>query len=130
MSEAARRAVKIASFAWLSLIYLVIAIVATLIADKFTYSFDEREEDKKSTGKLFLEFLVYVWYLTIVAYAGRVIVNNVPFPFDGVAGFSYISTREKNAFPLFGAMLVAFSKTWRDKTAYMLDRIGGRNRPG
>ena len=123
-----RRAVKIASFAWLSMLYFVLAIAATLVGDFFTTPVDRERDDGRALWKILAEFLAYVWYLTIVVYASRAIVKKIPFPLDGVGGFVYSAVKERIFFPLYGAMLLAFSETWRDKTVYVFERLGVRKR--
>lgn len=127
-ADVQRRAVKIASFAWLSMLYFVLAIVATLVGDFFTTPVDRKRDDARPLWKVLAEFLAYVWYLTIVVYASRALVKNIPFPLDGVSGFAYSKIKERMFFPLYGAMLLAFSDTWRDKTVYVFERLGVRKR--
>jgi hypothetical protein len=124
-----RRVVKIASFAWLSALYFALAIAATLVGDFFTTPVDRERDDGMPLWKILAEFLVYVWYLTIVVYASRAIVKNIPFPLDGAGGFAYSDIRERMVFPLYAPMLIAFSETWIDKTAYVFERLGVRKRP-
>ena len=129
MGEIAKGGVALVAFAWLAFLYLFMAIAASFAGDRFADRVDHREQDgEKTLRRILLEFLVYVWYLSIVVYVAEIVVNKIPYPLDGVAGFAYASVRDKGTFPLFAAMLMAFGNSWQVKTKHLFERLESRKR--
>ena len=125
-STAHRRTIKMLSFGYLATVYAAIAFAATMIADRFTDPIDVKVADRTPLIVHIFGIVVYLWYLTIAAYFARIIVKRVPFPLDGTNGFEFAKTREFVGFPLFGALLITFSRNLRDRLTYTFWRIGGR----
>ena len=119
----ARRVVKVSAIVWMSAIFVTMAFVATIVGYAITRPLDREIDDARPIWKLVVDFLAYVCYLTAVVYAARALEKRIPFPLDGVAGFSYTGLRDDVTLPLFEAMLVTFSRRWQQKTEYLFSRV-------
>ena len=123
---AERKTVKMISFGYLATIYLAIAFAVTVLADYFTSPLDVKKADKAPLWVHIAKVVAYVWYLTVAAYLARGVVKWIPYPLDGIGGYSYATSREIVGFPLFGAMLIGFSRNFSDLLSYTFYRISSR----
>ena len=125
-SAAHRHVLEMLSFGYLAAFYVAFAFIVTAVADRFTDPFDVKVADKAPIAAHIFGIVVFVWYLTAAAYLAHLVVKLVPFPVDKTNGFEFAKTRDFVGFPLFGALLITFSRNLRDRLSYTFWRIEGR----
>lgn len=121
-----RNTLEMLSIGYLAAFYAGFAFVATAVADRFTDPFDVGAADRAPLFVHIFGIVVYVWYLTAAAYLASVIVRHMSFPLDETNGFKFTRTRDFVGFPLFGALLITFSRNLRDRLSYVFWRVEGR----
>ena len=62
--------------------------------DRAIGKFDAAEADRKTTGRVMAECIGHIYLCGVVVYLTRNIVERVPFPLDGVAGFAHGKVKE------------------------------------
>jgi len=90
--------------------------------DRAIGKFDEAEADRKTTGRLAAECIGHIYLCGVVVYLTRNVVERVPFPLDGVAGFVHGKVKELTNAAVFTFVFMYYQKNLRDKLIY----LGGR----
>jgi len=77
---------------------------------------------KKTTRRLMTECIAHIWLCGIIVYLTWNVVERVPFPLDGVAGFAHGKVKELTNAAVFTFVFMYYQKNLRDKLIY----LGGR----
>jgi hypothetical protein len=120
--DIARRAIKIVDIGYLTVIYFFFAFAIGVSLDRAIGEFDPAEADKKTTGRLSAECIAHIYLCGVVVYLTRNVVERVPFPLDGVAGFVHGKVKELTNAAVFTFVFMYYQKNLRDKLIY----LGGR----
>lgn len=118
-------AVKLTDIGLVTVYYFVVGIVAAKLFDSVYGKFDHKQYENKSSIILFLEIVAHLFLVGIAAYALRNIVNRIPFPFEGVAGFRHNRLKEKEGGVVLAMVLVFFQKNLMKKISYFGKRVVG-----
>jgi hypothetical protein len=120
------RIIKISDIFFITFLYGIFGMMAALTLDKYVFkyiSFQEKENKYKTFLVLFSEILLSLTIIGIVAYFLRNILQMVPFPLDGIYGFSHLRVNEVRSGAIIGTILMYFSKTLRAKIAEMQNKL-------
>jgi hypothetical protein len=120
--DIARRAIKIVDIGYVTVIYFFFAFAIGVSLDRAIGPFSAVEADKKTTRRLAAECIAHIWLCGVVVYLTRNVVERVPFPLDGVAGFVHGKVKELTNAAVFTFVFMYYQKNLRDKLIY----LGGR----
>jgi hypothetical protein len=91
--------------------------------DLFLTDFDKNAESKKPLWQVFLEIIVRLCGLGILIYIARNLIERIPFPLNGVAGFDYLRLKELHSEFIFAIPLFIFNENFVSKLELMYDRL-------
>jgi hypothetical protein len=120
--DIARRAIKIVDIGYITVIYFLFAFALGVSLDRAIGPFDPAVADKKTTRRLMGECIAHIWLCGVIVYLTRNVVERVPFPLDGVAGFVHGKVKELTNAAVFTFVFMYYQKNLRDKLIY----LGGR----
>ena len=69
--------------------YLTLGIVLAKLCEKVLGELDEEKENQKPLWQVWIELFLYLWFIGIVVYVVRNVVQMIPFPFHGVYGYHF-----------------------------------------
>jgi hypothetical protein len=116
------RGIKIIDIVFITVLYFIVGIAFAFVLDVFFQSWYGDYQGKNSI-LIFVECLVEITVVAILAYLGRNILQLVPFPLDGVYGFKHLLVPEvKVGGTLVMAMTVFFSNL-RNKLDHLRQRF-------
>lgn len=111
--------IKIVAILYISFIYGLGSILFSVLTDRYIlpslYDRTEEEMAKKSTARHVLETTIILSIYGLIAYIGRNILQEIPFPFDGSEGFKYMQVKEVASGGLLLWMLINISPILTNK---------------
>ena len=111
--------VKILSIVIVSIVYVILGTGLSTLLDQVISEEDPRQ---KSTSVLFSEIILMFALISVLYYAMRLIVKNMPFILDGMYGFRYSMLKEAS-----GGIIVAYILfTYQDRLRAMLLELRAR----
>ncbi len=118
-------AVKLLDIGLVTTYFFVFGIVIAKLFDLFYGKFNKEDYDKKSQILVFLEIVLHLFLIGVVAYALRNLVGFIPFPLEGVAGFRHERLKELEGGHVLALVMVLFQKNLLKKISYFADRVFG-----
>jgi hypothetical protein len=119
--------IKIIAIAFITVLYSFGGIFLTLLSDKYVLSefYDKTDEDleKKSTSRHIGETTAILAYYGILAYIGRNVIQQIPFPLEGVYDFKYLSVKEVASGALLLWILLNYSPILTNKIKIIRKRF-------
>ena len=119
--------IKIFAILYASFIYGYGGIVLSVPIDRYVlpalYDRTDAELGKKSTMRHILETTIILSVYGLVAYVGRNILQEIPFPFDGVNGFKYMQVKEVASGALLLWILINVSPVLTNKVKILRQRF-------
>jgi len=112
----------------IGLITVYFFVLGTLAAKGFDLLFGELDHKKyrnRPLWLLFIEIILHLFLLGVVAYALRNTVGLIPYPLDGVAGYNHFRLKELEGGEVMALVLVLFQKNLRTKLLYFVNRAFG-----
>lgn len=122
-------AVKLLDIGLVTIYFFVLGLAAAKGFDAIMGEFKEENFDKVPIWRLFLEIVLQLFALGIIAYVLRNIVKLIPFPFDGVAGFHHNRLKELDGGEVMALVLILFQRNLIDKVLYFVKRVLSINVP-
>ena len=116
-------AVKLADIGLVTVYYFVFGIIIAKGFDIIYGKFRKDDYDKKSEIQIFLEIIVHLFLMGVIAYGLRNIVSAIPFPLEGVAGFQHSRLKELQGGAVLSIVLVFFQKNLMSKIKYFSKRV-------
>ena len=117
------RSIKIIDIGFIASLHFVSAFVVSEIIDRQFGKFNPKKADKKSIKRLFLEVISHVAALGIIVYFLRNLIELVPFPLDGIHGFSHKKLKELSGGVALTFSLFYFQYHLKSKMDYLAKRI-------
>ena len=117
------RIAKIIDIGYVSMMYIILAIFLSYEYDRFLGTFNKEEEDKKSTVRIVAELLGIFWVYGIIIYIIRNIVKIIPFPLDGIGGYSHHSLKDLRSAGIFTAVFFYFQTNMKARLQHMYNKI-------
>lgn len=118
-------AVKLFDIGLTTSYFFIIGIFVAAMFDKFYGKFRKDDYKNVSNIRLLFEILVHLSFLGIVAYALRNIVELIPFPLDGVAGFEHARLKELEGGHVMAIVLFLFQQNLQKKIKFFAQRAFG-----
>jgi uncharacterized membrane protein HdeD (DUF308 family) len=116
-------ALKFADIFLLSAYYVVAALLISAGIDAVIGKFDKHVDEQKSTVRLFVEAILYVFVLLIIFYIVRNIIERIPFPFEGWFGFQHSRVKERTGDVIFVFILFYFQNYFTEKLDFLHSRM-------
>jgi hypothetical protein len=116
-------ALKLLDLFLLTVYYFTTGLYISAVIDWIAGPFDEQEESKKSTVRLFLESILYTFALIVIFYIVRNLISRIPFPFEGLYGFKHELVKERQGDVIFVFILFLYQEYYVNKLKYLYDRI-------
>lgn len=117
--------VKLLDIGLVAVYFFVLGIAVAKIFDYVYGDFNEEHYEQHSKVRLFFEIVLHLFILGVVAYLLRNIVERIPFPLDGVAGFDHGRLKELEGGHVMAIVMIFFQKNLRDKIAYFVKSVFG-----
>jgi hypothetical protein len=117
--------VKLIDIGLVTTYYFIIGIVFAKLFDSFYGKFDEENYKDISNLKLLGEIILHLFILGIVAYILRNIVQSIPFPLEGIAGFKHERLKELEGGHILAFVLILFQRNLFDKLKFFANRAFG-----
>jgi hypothetical protein len=113
---------KLSAIGYTTVIFLLIGVLLTRILDMLLGKFQKDRFDPKSriSGlRLFTEIILQSFIIGVIGYMIRNIVERIPFPLDGVAGYQHSRLHELSSGSPISIVMVLFSDTIQAKISYL-----------
>jgi hypothetical protein len=120
------RTIKIIDIAFITFLYGISALIVAAIVDKYIYkkiSLQNIDDKDKSVKILLFELLICLAINGIIAYFLRNILQMVPFPLDGIYGFSHMRVTEVKSGAIITFILLFFSKSLRARMTILQGKL-------
>ena len=125
--EVVIRSIKILDIAYITFIYGLIALFTATLLDKYIYkyiSFQKVDkEEKKNFYILLFEIFICLTINAIVFYFLRNLLQFIPFPLEGVYGFTHMRVNEVKSGAIISVVLIWFSKVLRSKMVALQSKL-------
>jgi hypothetical protein len=118
-------AVKLLDIGLVTVYFFAIGLLFAKVFDYIYGPFKEENYKDRSTAILFGEIILHLFLLGVVAYVLRNIVQMIPFPLDGVAGFEHARLKELEGGHVISIVLLFFQENLQAKLAYFAKRAFG-----
>jgi hypothetical protein len=119
-------AIKILAIIYITIIYGIGGIYTGIFLDKYVYKklyINAEEEKKKTKIKIQGEMIIIIIIYGIVTYLGRNILQEIPFPLEGVAGFEYMRVKEVASGALYGMFILIILSTLTNKAKVLKELL-------
>ena len=117
--------IKVLDIGLVSVYFFVIGIAFAKLFDYIYGDFHKEQYKKHTKLRLFLEIVSHLFLLGVVAYFLRNIVERIPFPLDGVAGFEHSRLKELEGGHVIAIVMILFQKNLQNKIAYFVETMFG-----
>ncbi len=119
--------IKIIAIAFVTVVYSFGGILLNSVADKYLinnfYDKTEEELEKKSTTRHLTETTAILALFGILSYIGRNVLQEIPFPLEGVYGFKYMNLKEVASGSLILWILISYSPILSSKINIIRKRL-------
>jgi len=120
--DLARRGIKILDIGYVTVIYFIFAFFLGVSLDRALGPFDREAAERKSFARLLGECIVHIYFIGIIVYFTRNVVERIPFPLNGVAGFVHGKVKELTNAAVFTFVFMYYQKNLRDRLVYTAGR--------
>ena len=117
------RNLKILDIGYITVIYFFLGITLAKLFDKLYGKFDPKKEASKSSLRQTFELIGMMWISGVVIYVVRNLVEFIPSPFDGIAGFNHLRVNELKNATVFAFIFLFFQSYFKDKLQYYYNNI-------
>ena len=115
--------VKMADIGFITILYASIALILAKVLDIFDRPLETSVEDKKHTFQIFLEFLIFMFLIGVIAYIAQQLVNSIPSPFEGQYGLEHHRIKALGNVGIFIFIFLSFQDHLKQKMQFLFDRL-------
>jgi len=119
--------IKIIAIAFITVVYSFGGLILVTATDRYIihnfYDRTDEELEKKSTSQHLGETTAILALFGIFAYIGRNILQQIPFPLDGLYGFKYMDMKEVTTGSLILWILLNYSPILSNKIKIIRKRL-------
>ena len=101
--------------AWVGIICFVFAFIVSRFIDNFT----PKLEKSKPKWITFLEVCIQFGIVGAFVYGARMVIKKVPFPLDGVGGYTHSELGELRSLPLMVFIFMFFQVKTQEKMRFL-----------
>jgi len=123
MKELVIRSIKVLDIGFITALYLTLGIVLAKLCDKVLGELDEEKEHQKPLWQVLIELFLYLWFIGVVVYVVRNVVQMIPFPFHGVYGYDHFRVKELINAVIFFVMFLHFQEYYQKKIKSLYVRL-------
>lgn len=123
IKEVEIRHLKILDIGYITVIYFFLGIGLAKLFDKLYGKFDPKQEEKKSFLRQTLELIGMMWLSGVVIYIIRNLVEFIPSPFNGIAGFDHLRVKELKNATVFAFIFLFFQSYFKEKLQHYYNRL-------
>ena len=106
---------------YITFVLSTIAITMSILIDKIFGKFDEKEAKKKSTIRIIGEIYLQLGVISVFGYIIRNVMEVIPSPFDGIAGFDHRRVKELSGGLILSFMIYYYQYNLRAKIEYLFN---------
>lgn len=117
------RGIKIIDIGYITALYFILGIIATVALDYAFGTFDQKVSDTKHLFQIGLEIIFHMYIVGIIIYILRNVIEAIPFPLDGYKGFVHKRVKELSGTAVLSFTVLYFQTNLRSKIAYFLQRL-------
>jgi hypothetical protein len=121
--DALLRGIKIVDIGYITVIYFMAALGCAMLYDAILGEFDEEAAKQKSIVRLLAELALHLWTMGVLIYVARNLVELIPFPLDGMAGFQHARVKELTNASIFSVVILMFSEHLKAKAKHVYQRL-------
>ena len=118
------RSIKLLDIGYVTAIYLLVAVFLSNIIDRALTPVDESMERQKSLLRRTMELIGITWLLVATIYIVRNLVELIPSPFHGIAGFDHFRLKELKFAAIFIFIFLFLQTHFRDKLRFYSEDMG------
>ena len=115
--------VKLVDIGYVTFLFFMFGLVFAKGFDLLYGKFNKDKYKKEPTWKLLVEILLHVFAIGVVAYILRNVVELIPFPLEGVAGFRHSMLKELEGGHVMTIVLILFQKNLEEKVKYFGESV-------
>jgi hypothetical protein len=109
--------IKILGTGYVSMWCFIFAFLFSIALDKFMGPYDK----SKSKARIFAEIALQFALVGIILYVARGLIKKIPFPLDGVHGYTHSALGELRSLPVFVFIFMFFQKNLQTKMNALLN---------
>jgi hypothetical protein len=117
------RLVKIMDIGYITTIYVLLAIFLSTVFDEYLGTFSKEDAKKDGNFVFMLKTIAHFWVVGIIIYIIRNVVELIPSPFDGIAGFEHGRLKELTTAAAFVFVFLLYQKNLRNRLEYIYDMM-------
>lgn len=118
------RSIKLLDIGYVTAIYLLVAVFLSNVIDRALKPVDESMERQKSLLRRTIEIIGITWLLVATIYVVRNLVELIPSPFHGIAGFDHFRLKELKFAAIFIFIFLFLQTHFRNKLRIYSDDMG------
>ena len=115
--------VKLLDIGYVTFLFFIFGLVFAKGFDLLYGKFNKDKYKKETKWKLLVEILIHVFAIGVVAYILRNVVEMIPFPLYGVAGFRHSMLKELEGGHIMTIVLILFQKNLEEKVKYFGEAV-------
>jgi len=117
------RSIKIIYIGYVTVIYFVISFHLSIFFDKVIFGkFDPEKYDKKNTIIILLELILHLFFILVLTYILRNLVELIPFPLNNLNGFQIQKVKELTSGAIFFVIFIWNQHYFMEKLKYLYNR--------
>jgi len=100
---------------YVSVLYVIGGIILTYFLDRFIFNSDNIITEEKYLSEMSLHYILFttiliVGCISVFSFIGRMVIEEIPFPLNGIHDFKYMEVREVTSGGILTIIMFAFSK--------------------
>ena len=115
------RSIKVVDIGYITILYFLSGIILAKAFDHGLGKFEVEYENKKGFLRRTLELIGLIWAYGVVIYTVRNLVELIPSPVQGVAGFNHFLLKELKQASVFTFVFLGFQRHLQSKVSYYID---------
>jgi hypothetical protein len=115
--------VKLFDIGYVTFLFFIFGLGFAKGFDFLYGKFNKDKYKKESKWILFLEIIIHIFAIGVVAYILRNVIELIPFPLDGVAGFRHSMLKELDGGHILTVVLILFQKNLEEKVRYFGESV-------
>lgn len=109
--------IKILGAGYVSMWCFIFAFLLSIALDNFTGPYDKA----KSKVRIFMEITLQFALVGMILYVTRGLIKKIPFPLEGVRGYTHSALGELRSLPVFVFIFMFFQKNLQTKMNSLLN---------
>jgi hypothetical protein len=109
--------VRLLGVGWVGVLSFVFAFMVSMFLDRLTPELNER----KSRWLTFTEVAFQFGIIGIIVFLARGFIKKIPFPLDGMDGYTHRQLGELRSLPLLVFIFMFFQKRTQDKMRHLMN---------